>query len=220
LRDLGRAGGFGGRSEVGLRTSAVALLVLLLCFLLVPQAHGASKSSTPSLTSPLAATIRDGLSINPQQFEASVPSYAILGTNYTLKVLVQSTINMSVPVVVEVSTPVQAIFVHPQAIHMEIQPYSSQIANFTILPFGAPGGGPYNVTALLYVFFPLAMTSPALVNQTTVVVSTIGPNPFPYLEVVLISAVLVTLALVAVFYPGVFGKRFSGRELRDGLSFS
>jgi len=150
-----------------------------------------------------------GISINQQQFVATVPSYAVLGTNYTLRVVIQSSADIVVPVIVQMSAPVGAIFFHPRVVRMSVPPMGSMVANFTILPFAPPQTGPYKVTALLYVFFPLSMSSPLLVDQVTATVSSIGPNPFPYLEVVLISAAAVTLILIAVFYRDISRKETS-----------
>jgi hypothetical protein len=140
---------------------------------------------------------------------AGVPSYAVLGENYTLRIEMQSNATIPVPIIVQVSASVDAIFVHPRVVRMTIPPMTSMVANFTILPFGTPHTGPFNVTALLYVFFPLSMSSPQLVDQATAVVSSIGPNPFPYLEIALISAAVVALVLIVVFYPGIFRKGLS-----------
>ena len=127
-----------------------------------------------------------GTSIDQQQFVATVPSYAVLGTNYTVRVVIQSSVDIVVPIIVQMSAPVGAIFFHPRVVRMSIPPMGFMVANFTILPFAPPHTRPYNVTALLFVFFPLSMSSPLLVDQVTATVSTIGPNPFPYLEVVVI----------------------------------
>ena len=142
----------------------------------------------------------------PAAVLADGPLYAVLGENYTLRVVIQNNADIVVPVVVQVTTPVGAIFVHPRVIRMSVAPSSSMVANFTILPFGHPRTGPYNVTALLFVFFPLSMSSPLLVDRVTATVSTIGPNPFPYLDVVLVSAAAVVLVVVAVFYGQIFAK--------------
>lgn len=214
---------FGGRGLRWISVLGVLLLMVLMCGSQIPSVRGAStatSSTTTSSASSIPPDVRGEITIDAQQFESSVPAYAVLGTNYTLKVVIQSSVDIVVPVIVKVSTPVQAIFVHPQAIHLQIQPESSMIANFTILPFGAPRTGPYNVTALLYVFFPLSMSSPELVDQTTVIVSSIGPNPFPYLTVAIVSAAVVTLVLVAVFYPGIFRRRSATTQNvpQDGLT--
>ncbi len=141
---------------------------------------------------------------------ATVPSYAVLGTNYTVRVVIQSSVDIVVPIIVQMSAPVGAIFFHPRVVRMSIPPMGFMVANFTILPFAPPHTGPYNVTALLFVFFPLSMSSPLLVDQVTATVSTIGPNPFPYLEVVVILAAAVTIVLIAVFYRDISRKGASG----------
>jgi len=193
---------------------AALLLMVLMCTSWVPPARGApvsslSSTTSTSSTSPISANLVGNLTIDKQQFVATVPSYGVLGENYSLRVVIQSSANITVPIIVQLSVPVDGIFAHPRVVHANVQPMGSTVANFTILPFGPVRSGPYNVTALLYVFFPQAMSSPLLVDKATATVSTIGPNPFPYLQVALISAGVVTLVLVAVFYPRVF-RRGSG----------
>lgn len=201
--------GFGRRGVRSIPAGAVLLLMVLMCLSQVPSAKGAASSTsstTTTSTSSIPVNALGAVSIDKQLFATQVPSYAVLGENYTLMVVIQSSVNITVPIIVQVSTPVTAIFVHPKAVRMDVPPMGSMVANFTILAFGTLRSGPFNVTALLYVFFPLSMSSPQLVDQASGIVSTIGPNPFPYLEVVLISGVAVTLILVAVFYPDVFRK--------------
>ncbi len=214
MNGMGPVASFGRRRVRSIPVGAGLLLIVLACIAQAPWARGATTSSTSSSTtttsaSPIPPNLQGGISINQQQFVATVPSYAVLGTNYTLRVVIQSTVNQTVPVIVQVSAPVEAIFVHPRIVKMSISPMGEMVANFTILPFGPPHTGPYNVTALLFVFFPLGMSSPQLVDQVTATVSSIGPNPFPYLEVVLISAAAVTLILIVVFRRDILRKQAS-----------
>lgn len=190
----------------------------------VPSAFGAAASSTSTTktasTSSGAPNIQGQVVIDKQQFVTTVPSYAVIGENYTLRVVVQSSANITVPIIVQVSTPVDAIFVHPRIVRAAVPAMGSVVANFTIVPFGAPNEGPFNVTAQLYVFFRDSMSSPLLVDQANAVVSQIGHNPFPYLELVLISAAVITLVLIVAFYPQVFRGRtttasLSGRAARQ-----
>jgi hypothetical protein len=189
------------------RSAGVSVLVLLVIavaassvFLAREASGSTSSSSTPNVTGQVV--------IVKQQFAESVPSYAILARNYTVRVVVQSNASIPVPLIIQLTTPVEALFVHPRVIHVTIQPNTTVVANFSMLPFAAPHGGPYKVTAILFVFFPLSMSSPSLVDQDTVLVSTIGPNPFPYLGVVLVSGFAVTVVLLAVFYPDPFRRAF------------
>ncbi len=207
LRGTGPTARFARRRVSSIAVAVILLLAILTCVSQIPSARGVTTSSTSNTkttsTSSIAPNVQGEIAIDNQQFEATVPPYAVLGENYTLRVAIQSSMNMVVPVIIQVIAPVDAIFVHPQVIHMDIQPNGSQVANFTILPFGVPHTGPFQVTALLYVFFPLSMSSPQLVDQVTATVSSIGPNPFPYLEIVLVSASVVTLILIAVFYQDI-----------------
>jgi hypothetical protein len=178
----------------------VLLLLVLMCVSQVPAARGAAPSTTAG------ANVTGQVTIDEQKFVASVPSFAVLGENYSLNVAVTSTVNITVPIIIQLLVPVGAIYVHPRIIRASVQPNGSIDTSFSILPFGHPGEGPFNVTALLFVFFPLSMSSPQLVNQAEATVFSIGANPFPYLPVVLVSAGLVTLALVAIFYREIFRK--------------
>lgn len=203
--------------EAGRLGSFVALALLIMsCFAQVASAQVAasSSSSTTSSSTPNAQSLSGDVVIDGLQFEQTVPSYAVLGDNYTVRVVAQSSATIAVPVIIQMSVPVEAIYVHPQILQAEIQPMGSLVANFTIVPFAPPHSGPFNVSALLYVFFPNSMSSPQLVDKTTATVNTIGPNPFPYLQVILASAVVVTLVLVAVFYRDLTGRgpQASGRE--------
>ncbi len=190
---------------------SVATAILVITLALSSQASstsGAPVTSTSSAattsTSSATPSIQGSVAIDKEQFVTAVPSYAVLGENYTLRVVVQSSANITVPIIVRVSTPVDAIFVHPQIVHANVQAMGSAVANFSILPFGAPNSGPFNVTAELYVFFPDSMSSPLLVDQANAVVEGIGPNPFPYLDIAVISAVVITLVLIAAFYPRAY----------------
>lgn len=190
---------------------AVLLTLLLLCFSQVPPVLGVAQSSTSSTTTSAAgANVAGNVTIDQAQFKASVPQYALLGENYSLRIIINSNANLTVPIIIEVSVPVGAIYVHPRVVRTSIQPGGLVVANFSILPFGTPHGGPYNVTALLYVFFPLSMSSPLLVDQATGTVSSIGYNPFPYLPLVLASAAAASLALILVFYKEIFRKDVTG----------
>jgi hypothetical protein len=174
-------------------------MLALVCVSQVPHVRG-------STVSPGGANVTGQVTIDKAQFMASVPPYAILGDNYSLRVVIDSNASLVVPVIIQISVPVGGIYVHPRVVRGSIQPNSLMLANFTILPFGHPGEGPFNVTVLLYVFFPLTMSSPLLVDQATAPVLSIGPNPFPYLPVVLVSAVAVGVVLVVVFYREIFRK--------------
>lgn len=205
MRSTGQSASLGWRGARPVPVLTVLLLVAMTSLFQVSCAEGAmARPVTSTKADSVPANVQGDISIDGQRFAATVPSYAVLGENYTVRVVIQSSVGIVVPVIVQLSTPVDAIFVHPRIVRMDVQPGSSAVANFTIVPFGKPHTGPFNVTAQLYVFFPDSMSSPQLVDQATATVSSIGPNPFPYLWVVLASAGAVTVILVAVFYPSVF----------------
>jgi hypothetical protein len=201
---MGPATGIARRRVRSIPAGIVLLLLVLMCVSQVPTAKGAAASKTVGANTPGQVTL------DKQKFAASVPPFALLGDNYSLNVVVLSTVNITVPIIIQLSVPVGAIYVHPRIIRASVQPNGSIETSFTILPFGHPGEGPFNVTALLFVFFPLSMSSPLLVDQAVATVFSIGANPFPYLPVVLVSAGLVTLALIAIFYRNIFRKEATG----------
>jgi hypothetical protein len=153
---------------------------------------------------PSSVNLRGQVSINKQQFFSNIPDYPLLGENYTLRVEIQSNASIAVPVIVQVSDPVKSMYINPRIIRLDVPPNGFAVANFTVLPFASPRSSSFNLTAMLFVFFPNSMSSPQLVDQATAIVSSIGPNPFPYLDLLLVSATIVTLILVVVFYPNSF----------------
>jgi hypothetical protein len=217
-RGVGRANRFRAGDAGYLASGAALALLVMACLAQVTSAQAAvtSTSSTTSSSTTTAPSLKGDLVIDGLQFAQTIPSYAVLGDNYTVRVVVQSTATISVPIIIQISVPVEAIYVHPQILQTDIQPMGTLVANFTIVPFAPPHTGPYNVTALLYVFFPDSMSSPQLVDQTTATVTSIGPNQFPYLEVVLVGACAVTLVLVAVFYRELTGRGSPPPEWEQG----
>jgi hypothetical protein len=203
--------------------SAVALLLLVVTISLFPLPTAWASSKTTSTTNSTSTASTSGFTLpsNTSQdiflvqepFFASVPSYAVLGENYTLSLVVQNKANITVPIVLQVVASVDAIYTYPRVVRTSILPDTSlTVRNFTMVPFGAPHqGGPFNITAELYVFYPNKMSSPQLIGSTTAVVTTIGPNPFPYLDLLVASAAIVAVVLVLVFYPEVVrGRKGSG----------
>jgi hypothetical protein len=219
---LSRGGGqtsrFRARGAGYLASSAALALVVLTCLAQVASAQAASSStsSTTSSSSVTAPSLKGDLAIDGLQFAQTIPSYAVLGDNYTVRVVVHSTATISVPVIIQISVPVEAIYVHPQILQADIQPMGTLVANFTIVPFAPPHTGPYNVTALLFVFFPDSMSSPQLVDQATATVTSMGPNQFPYLGVVLVGACVAALVLVVVFYRELTGRGSPPPEWEQG----
>jgi hypothetical protein len=186
-----------------------ALLLVILASSQVPVVRGASTTSRSTTTLNLGGQV----TIDKQIFAISVPAYPLLGGNYTLRIVVQNTANITVPIMVRVTATVGAIYTHPKILRTDVQPNGIvTLDEFTMVPFGPPHqGGPFSVTALLYVFFPDQMSSPELVDQATAQVSAIGTNPFPTLDWVVVSAIAITVALAVVFYSPLFRGRTSSR---------
>jgi hypothetical protein len=201
--------GLGTDGRAARRTRAALLGVLLTLMVLTSFSQTPARAASPS--PPVATNIPRQIHIDAQQFVTTVPAYAQLGTNYTLRVVVRSNATISVPLIIQVTAPVGAIFTHPRVVRTDIPPNGFTVANFSMVPFASPNTGPYFVKALVFVFFPLSMSVPLLVDQVSGTVVNIGPNPFPYLEVTLVFALVVAVVLVVFFNPWIL-RRLAGRS--------
>ena len=152
----------------------------LICVTQVPP-PGVAASTTPG------ANIAGQVTIDQQKFAASVPPFALLGR----ELFVGSGNNehsYSCPRHHSVVGPGRSD-ICPSSDHPSERPTQwldrNQLHYLALWPSRR---GRFNVTALLFVFFPLSMSSPLLVNQAEATVFSIDANPFPYLAVVLVFA--------------------------------
>lgn len=194
-----------GQAEPGRRRLsggfAALCVVLIVVFqaLAPPPAAGAPSSTTTTTTS--SAGLQGILTIDGASFFSSVPSSATLGQNYTLRVLIESSSNLTLPIIVRVLAPVETILIHPLVLRTDLAPMGSLVANFSIVPFVSWNKAPINVTAAAWVWFINQMSTPRLVAQTTAYIYTIGGGSPSYLNVLVFAAVVaVVLAVVAVTY--------------------
>jgi hypothetical protein len=170
-----------GRVEAAL---AIALLSLLLSQS-VPVASAQSTGST-GLTPEEANSIR----MNSFLFEATVPNAVYVGENFSVSLLLTNVSNESIPVVVELSTPVDMLYVTPHVHRDSIKPGAAITEIFWMVPI-QPTNHAQNVTARVYIWFQDRMAAPALVIQTTTFVFSIAPSPLaPYVAAAIVLVVL------------------------------
>ena len=158
----------------------VALLTLLILSVGF-QGKPARAASTP------AASFDSAL------FFSSVPSYAILGHNYTVKVLVTNNLNMSTQVLVRVDAPVGAVYTWPLLQHQSLGPMEETIFNFTLVAFGGNSGKPMNVTAMLWIWPSNSSSTPQLVQTANKAINGVSPSQqaVATVAVLLVGAVVV-----------------------------
>jgi hypothetical protein len=132
-------------------------------------------------------------------FLSTVPSYATVGDNYTVKVLVSNNLDVPVPVLVRVNAPVASIYVWPLLQRGSVPPSGTKMFNFTLIAFSDNSGQPINVTALLWVWFVKNTSSPQLVQSSSKFINGVS-QPVGVLLVSVVGVSLVVAAVVAVFW--------------------
>lgn len=169
------------------RRVAVLLAVLVLSASIAPAARpvwGASTAQNPPV------------SIDQPLFISTVPSYAVLGHNYTVKILVKSNSDQPVPIILRVSAPVDVIYTHPLLMQLVVEPGEQIMANFSLIAFNRYTGL-INVTAILWVWFFAQMSRPEVVQQLSTVINGVEPSPLSTYALVLIVALSAAIAGVA-----------------------
>lgn len=198
-------------SKAGNAILSTILLILVLGGVGIPSAAGAGGVAPPvtlaAASTVLPTNVTGILTINPSLFQQSVPSTATVGGNYTLRIQIQSTANITLPVIVRIVAPVSQVFVHPLLLRTSVPAMGSITANFTMVPFVIWHAAPINVTAAVWVWFTGKMPTPELFDQSSAYIYNIDSSPFPYLPVLLIFGAVVTVVLIVVFYPNLVRRR-------------
>jgi hypothetical protein len=138
------------------------------------------------------------VSIDQTLFLSTVPSYAVLGHNYTVKLLVSNTSNESVPIILRVSVPVGLIYTHPTILQLIVEPDQQVLTNFSLIAFDKYNG-PINVTAILWVWFYDNSSRPVVAEQISTVIDSVTPSPLSSIALISIVALSVTTAAIVVF---------------------
>jgi hypothetical protein len=159
---------------------AVALLIVTMV-MLTAEAGGVS-AATQSIPP---------VSFDSTLFLATVPSYAVIGHNYTVIVLVTNNLNVSNLVLVRVDAPVDAAYSWPLLQTQTLQPFQQAFFNFTLIPFGSNSGRPINVTALLWIWNVNSTRAPQLVQSASKLISGVTPSS----QVVAAAVVIIVAGL-------------------------
>ena len=198
-------------SKAGSAILSTILLILVLRGVAVPSAAGAVGVAPPiTLTASstvLPTNVTGILTIDSSLFEQSVPSTATVGGNYTLRIQIQSTSNLTLPVIVRIVAPVSEVFVHPLLLRTSVPAMGSITANFTMVPFVIWHATPINVTAAVWVWFTGKMPTPELFDQSSAYIYNINASSFPYLPLILVFGAVVTVVLIVVFHPNLIRRR-------------
>ncbi len=173
-----------------------SFLALALLFLWV-----AASATRPALAAPAVTSnpLTDYISFDSNLFVSTVPSYAILGHNYTLYLLVTNTANKSVPVILRVDAPVQSVYTFPVYLHVLVAPESQILTNFTLIAFNL-AKGPLNVTATMWVWFFQQMSRPVIAQQASTIIDGVVPSPESRMTEVLLAVVAVGAVVFAALY--------------------
>jgi len=155
----------------------VALLLLSAGFQGTPAA--AASTPTPSFDSTL--------------FLSTVPSYAILGHNYTVKLLVTNSLNTSMEVLVRLNSPVGAVYTWPLLQDKSLEPGEETLFNFTLVAFGDNSGKPMNVTAMLWIWPFNTTSTPQLVQTASKLIDGVSPS-----QQAVAAAAVVLVAVIAI----------------------
>ena len=154
----------------------VALGLIVLMFSPGSLAQSASSTSTSSSSTTTLASIP--IHIDRTLFIATVPTYADLGRNYTVKVMVVNDWNQAVPIVLRVDGPVDSVTIHPLVIHALVGAGAKFLANFSLIPVTQHSAVPLTLTAVLAVWYFNTMDRPQVVETVSTVIQSVAPSPY------------------------------------------
>jgi hypothetical protein len=184
----------GSRAATGVSRSLVKAIAVMLVLTL------ASSSDRPAhaLTSSQLSQITSDLSFNDALFVSTVPSYPVLGHNYTVKLQVTNISNESVPIVLRLDAPIEVVFTSPIYLNVEVGPSSQTTFNFTLVAY-AVQRGPLNVTATMWVWYINQMNRPVIAQQISTSINGVNYSPQSR-EAELLLAVVAVLAVLGGGY--------------------
>jgi len=157
-------------------------------------------SASASIPRPVWAaqnTQSSPVSIDQALFLSTVPSYAVLGHNYTVRLLVNNTSNESVPIILRVDVPVDVIYTHPTIQQLIVEPGQQVLTNFSLIAFDRYSGL-INVTATMWVWLYNQTSRPVIAEQVSTVINGVLPSPLSTIALVAVVALLAATATVVV----------------------
>ncbi len=173
----------------------------------------AFSTGAPALSFASTSTAQQpSLVIDRSLFSATLPSYANVGGNYTVKIQVTNNLNASLPILIRLEAPVEVVYIHPLLVEGRILPHGQFIANFTMIPFNSSFQRPLNVTAALSVWFVSTQSRPQLVDSVSFLIYDVRPHVeyqallalVGLLSLALVVAVIVVLSRSRDKGPGSF----------------
>jgi hypothetical protein len=198
-----------------LRSAAVLLITLVALSVQASVPTPVLAASNPQTSNPQSIPV----SIDKTLFFSTVPSYAVLGHNYTVKLLVRNTSDQPVPIILRVNIPVDVIYTHPLLLQLVVGPGQQVLTNFSLIAFNRYSGL-INVTAVMWVWYFDQMPRPQIVQQVSTLID--GVTPSPLLPVALVAVVALSAAAGAAIYLGIRRSRrgalTSGSTRREDAS--
>jgi hypothetical protein len=153
-----------------------------------------STAANSTLPNGLTLTEKNALTIDSALFDASVPSYAYVGENFSVKMRVINHSNETLPIILGVSAPVDVLYVSPLLVHKDIPPGGALTQTFWVVAIQPNGAGRTTMTGKVWIWFYDRMDTPALVSQTTAQVFGIRPSPLVGTEVAVAVVVIAVAA--------------------------
>ncbi len=169
-------------------------------FLIVSQFVPSASSQSAGASSGLTPTEASALHLNERLFEATVPNVVYLGENFSVSIQLTNTSNESIPAIVELSTPIDTLYVSPLIHRENIAPGAQVTEVFWVVAIQTADLSK-DVTVKVWVWFQQRMAAPELVIQSTTKVFSVQSSPLaPYvmiaIGVIVASAVLIAAALL------------------------
>lgn len=183
----------------------MALLVVGTSF--QPRAQAAAVSPVN------VAALSQDIQIDKALFFASIPSYAVIGQNYSVKLVVTNTSNQSIPIIIAMHSSLGAVSITPFQAQLVIGPGKQVSGNFSLIPVNSAPLGPVNVSATVSIWFLSQMPRPQVAQKVSTLIY--GIEPYPYAPVIIGASVLIILASVVVVVQHL---RRSRRQVSAPLS--
>jgi hypothetical protein len=178
------------------RLLSAALLGLLALWISACGAEPAHAELSSQQVSDLARSV----SIDQTLFVSTVPSYAILGHNYTVLVDVTNTSNQSIPITLRVDAPIDIVYTYPVYLQVVVGAYSTLDNNFTLMAFNTTPAL-LNVTVTMWIWFTNQMPRPVVAQQLSTVIAGVVHSHQSQDALILVAVVSTTVVVLAAgFY--------------------
>lgn len=133
-------------------------------------------------------------------FLSTVPSYAVIGHNYTVKVLINNNSDQPIPVILRLIVPVNVMVVHPLIFDSEISPKGQSLANFSLVAFSSSNQEPLIVSAQLSIWFLNNMSRPQMVDDLSTTVYGVNHSPDSQYVFIFVGLLAVASIILLILY--------------------